>query len=92
MKNVTAELLSQLTKDVKLEPVLQSLTGEIFEQWTANTSDDTWLDVSARGFSTKYQMAFFNVRFFDPNSKRYSAQNLQRCYINNEKKRNTSIT
>ena len=50
MKNVTAELLSQLTKDVKLEPVLQSLTGEIFEQWTANTSDDTWLDVSARGF------------------------------------------
>ena len=32
-------------------------------------------------------MAFFNVRVFDLNAKRYSAQSLQRCYINNEKKK-----
>ena len=30
-------------------------------------------------------MAFFDVRVFDPNAKRYGAQSLQRCFINNEK-------
>ena len=39
-KNATVELLSQVTKECKFETVLQSLTGEIFEQRTANTSDD----------------------------------------------------
>ena len=30
IRNLTAELLSQVTKDVKIEPVLQSLAGETF--------------------------------------------------------------
>ena len=54
---------------------------------TTNTSDDARLDISARGFWAKYQMAFFDVRVLDPNAKRYSAQNLRRCYINNEKEK-----
>ena len=34
-------------------------------------------------------MAFFDIRIFHPNAKRYDAQSLQRYYINNkeEKKR-----
>ena len=32
-------------------------------------------------------MAFFDVRIFDPNTKRYSIQSLQRRYINNEKEK-----
>ena len=32
-------------------------------------------------------MVFFNVRVSDPNAKRYSAQSLQSCYINNEKEK-----
>ena len=89
---VTADLLSQVTKHVKIEPLLQSLTGETFVQWTANTSGDAQLDISSRGFWTKYQMAFFDVMVFDVSSKRYSARSLQRCFINNEKKRSASIT
>ena len=57
IRNLTAELFSQVTKDVKIEPVLQSLTGETFDQRTASTSDNAQLDISARGFWTKYQMA-----------------------------------
>ena len=87
IRNATAELLSQVTKDVKIEPVLQSLTGETFEQRTANTSDNAPLDISARGFWTKYQMAFFDVRIFDPNATGYNAQSLKRCYINNDKEK-----
>ena len=55
IRNVFAEVLSQITKDMKIEPVLQSLTGETFEQRTANPSDDAWLDIIARGFLTKSQ-------------------------------------
>ena len=87
IRNLIAELLNQVTKDVKIEPVLQSLTGETFDQRTANTSDDARLDISARRFWTKYQMVFFDVMVFDPNAKRYSAQSLQICYINNEKEK-----
>ena len=50
IRNVTTELLSQVTKEVKIEPALPSLTGETFEQRTANTSDYARLDISARGF------------------------------------------
>ena len=32
-------------------------------------------------------MAFFDIRILDPNSKRYSAQGLQRCYINKRKEK-----
>ena len=48
--NLNAELLSQVTKNVKIEPVLQSLTSEIFEQRTANTNDDAPLDIRAKRF------------------------------------------
>ena len=61
IRNVTAELLSEVTKDVKIDPVLQSLTGETFEQRIANTSNDARLDISGKRFWTKYQMAFFDV-------------------------------
>ena len=53
VRNITAELLSQVTKDVKIELVPQSLTGKTFEQRTANTSDDARLNVRARRFLTK---------------------------------------
>ena len=89
IRNITAELLSQVTKDVKIDPVPQSLslTGEIFKQQTANTSHDAQLDISAWGFWTKYHMAFFNVRIFGTNAKRYSTQSCQICYNNNEKEK-----
>ena len=44
-----------------------------------NMRDETRLDISARGFWTKYQMALFDLRVFDPNAKRY-----EECYRTNE--------
>ena len=51
------------------------------------------MEISARGFWTKYKMTFFDVKIFDPDAKSYSAQSLQICYINNkqEKKRQYNI-
>ena len=68
---------------MKIEPVLQSLTGESFDQRTANTSSDARLDWR-KGVMDQIK-GVFQLRVFDPNAKRYSAQSLQRCYINNGK-------
>ena len=96
MRNITATLLPDVCKDVKLEPSLLSLNGE--EQTarkTANINDEVRLDICARSFWVSGKKAFFDVRVFDPNAQRYSKQTLKQCYSlnENEKKRyyNTRI-
>ena len=87
IRNVTAELLSQVTKNVKIQPVLQSLIGETFDEWRANTSDSSRLDIRTKGFWTNHQMALFNVRVFDTNTKRYGAQSSQRFLYEQRKEK-----
>ena len=38
--NITASLLKEVCHDVRIEPTLQKLPGEQFEQRAANTSDE----------------------------------------------------
>ena len=70
--------------DVRIEPTLQKLTDEQFEQRAANTSDEARLDVAARGFWAAGQIAFFDIRVFYSNATRYANQSLQQCYASNE--------
>ena len=46
--------------------------------------DEARLDISVRGFWTKYQMAFIEVRVLEPNAKRHEDKTLQQYYITNE--------
>ena len=57
LRNVTASLLSEVCKDVAIEPMLQPLTGEAIT--SGNRKDDAKLDISARGFWEAHQKAFF---------------------------------
>ena len=63
---------------------LQTLTGETFDSRSTNVRDETRFDISAKAFWTKYQMAFFDVRVFDPNTKRYEGKTLQQCFRTNK--------
>ena len=54
---------------------------------SANVSDEARLDIAARGFWQKYEMAFFDVRVFNPFAKSYQNQNLQTAFDNNEKEK-----
>ena len=51
---------------------------------TANRSDEARLDISATGFWTPGQRAFFDVRVFDLNAQRYENLELNKCFLYNE--------
>lgn len=89
VRNITAKLLREVCKDVTVELQLQPLTGESFEAKTANISDEARVDISTRGFWITSQLAFFDVRVFNPTAKRYVSQKLLKTYAvnENEKKR-----
>ena len=96
VRDITATLLSDVCKDVELEPSLLTLNGEQpTMRKTAKTNDEVRLDICARSFWVSGQRAFFDIRIFDPNAQRYSKQTLKQCYSmnENEKKRhyNTRI-
>ena len=71
-RNITHNLLKQVCHNVRVEPTLQKLTGEQFEQRAANTLDEARLDVAARGFWATGQIAFFDIRVFYSNATRYA--------------------
>lgn len=50
IRNLEPSLLSEVCKDVSVEPVLQTLTGEVFDLKSTNTVDEARLDVKAKGF------------------------------------------
>ena len=70
LRNVITSLLKEVCHDVRIEPTLQKLTREQFEQRAANTSDEARLDVAARGFWAAGQIAFFDIRVFYSNATR----------------------
>ena len=58
--------------------------SETFDSRSTNVRDEAGLDISARGFWTKNQITFFDVRVFDQNAKRYEGKTLHTGYRENE--------
>ena len=68
-----AEILEELTSDVKVKLALQPLSGKEIKE---NQSDEARSDISDRGFWIRGQRAFFDISVFDPT--------LNECYEINE--------
>ena len=71
LRNLTAEILDEVCKNVAIEPLLTPLTGEELPK-SSNTSNQARADVSAKGLWVDGQMAFCDVRVFNP---------LLRCHL-----------
>ena len=84
LKNFTAEILSEICKDVTVEPMLTPLTGEKFDLKSANVEDNARVDVAARGVWVKGNRAFFDVRVFNPLAQCYSHSTLKAAHKSNE--------
>ena len=65
LKNLTAEILGEVCKNVVVEPLLTLLTGEELPK-SSNTYNQAMADVSARGLWINGQTAFCDVRVFNP--------------------------
>ena len=90
LRNFTAKLLSELCHDVHVEPTLLPLTGERMEQ--RSVTDETRLEIRARGFWVQGQQEFLDARVFSPTACRYSNSSLTQFYITNEQKKKSVTT
>ena len=84
VRDFTAQILSEVCKDVTVEPLLTPLTGETLKYKTSNTEDHARLDVSARGVWIRGNKAYFDVKVFNPLARSYSNQTLKAAHKSNE--------
>ena len=61
--DIVANLLDEVAYDVRVKPSLTPLTGEGLPSGS-NIADDAHLDIAARGFWERCEMAFFDIRVF----------------------------
>ena len=80
VRDLTASLLTGVCQNVATEPSLQPITSETFSLASANTSNDAHLDVKARGFWSRGQDAYFDVRVLYPNASSYRSLSLPSVY------------
>ena len=90
LRDLTAHLQTEVCHDVKTEPDLQPLTGETLSLTSANSSDDTRLDIAMNSFRWgQFEQTYLDVRVFNPLAASNSNTDISKCYHKheNEKKR-----
>ena len=65
IRDMVADFLNDVAHGVHTEPGLQPLTGEQLPEGS-NCSDEARVDVAARGFWQDCEMAYFDVKVFNP--------------------------
>ena len=84
VRDLTANLMTEVYHDVCIEPPLQPVTGEILSSASALTADGARLDVAASGFwGGRHERIFFDVRVFNPHAPS-NRQPLPTCYRKHE--------
>ena len=85
IRDLTADLLSEVCHCVSIEPHLQSAEGEDLRGASANTTDGARLDIAANGFwGGRFERAFFDVRVFNPHAPTNRRLQLSSCYRSHE--------
>lgn len=88
VRDVTAQMLKEVCHDGTVEPMLLPLQGEHLARRTANVSNEARVDVSARGFWTRGQRAYFDIRIFDPMAHCHRDLTLDAAHRRNEQEKN----
>ena len=86
IRDLTANLPTEVCNNVCTEPELQPLTGEVLTGKTAMTEDGARLDIAANGlWGGRHERTFVDVRVFNPYAPSNSNQTLSSCYKSHEK-------
>ena len=79
IRDITANLLTEVCNDVCIEPHLQSVNGE---QLSGNVEDGARLDIAANGFwGGRFERTYIDVRVFNPHAPSNRHSN---CYRKHE--------
>ena len=87
VRDLVGYLLSEVCHSVAIEPQLAPLSGEVFSVASTNTADDARADVRARGFWTRAQDAFFDIRIFHPDAASYVDKPLEKLFLQHEQQK-----
>ena len=79
LRDLTANMLSEVCEDVENEPKLTPLADEVLGSRTANTTNEARLDIRTCGVWERGQQAFLDLKVFHPNACRYINKSLQQC-------------
>ncbi|KAG0707252.1 hypothetical protein GWK47_002685 [Chionoecetes opilio] len=77
-------MLREVCQDVSTEPTLLPLDGELLRYRTANTAPEARVDICSRGFWTRGQRTFLDIRIFDPMAASHRELSLEAVHHRNE--------
>ena len=81
IRDITANLMTEVCEGVATEPPLQPLSGERFSYASAITEVNARSDICAQGFwGNDSQRAFFDVRICNPTAQSYRKSSLEAVY------------
>ncbi len=86
IRDLTANLLTEVCHDVSIEPPLQPLTGEMLSGASSISQDGARLDIAASGcWGGRHEKTFFDVRVFNPHAPSNRGTNPLACYKKHER-------
>ena len=85
IRDVTANLLSEVCHDVRTEPDLQPLSGESLAGRSSVSSEGARLDIAVSGiWGGRYERSFIYVRVFNPHASSNRNTSIPNCYRRHE--------
>ena len=85
IRDLTANLLTEVCNDVCIKPDLQPITGELLTGATSNAQDGARLDIAANGFwGGRFERTYLDVRVFNPHAPSHRQSSLPACYRKQE--------
>ena len=85
IRDITANLLSEVCSNVRVELELQEVTTEEFSGQSAITTNGARLDIAANGFwGGGFERTFLDVRVFNPHAPSNRNTTIERCYRKHE--------
>ena len=87
VRDVLAEAMRSVVHDVEIEPTLLPYEGEDLDGRTANKSQAARVDIRARGFWTRQQDTFFDVRVTNPKADLHTVTGIRRQLLDNERQK-----
>ena len=76
--------MNEVCTETEKEPQWQPLSGENILPRTSNKQEEARVDIKAKGFWSRQQSAFFDVRVFHPNAPSYRNTSITALYRRQE--------